>query len=408
MKNKKTTIKSVCKKKKGFTLLEIIAAIIIIGIISVISISAIRGVIKSAEKGAFKKTVENLSREIANNCQVQAMEDETITTYYVIKDGTLSPSIQIKGKLPDSGVISVDKKTCRVGFKNIKRNNLIARKALDSNDIIINEGYPNTSIKDGDVVYLDSTDLTRYCDEDNSSDSTGTKIGCMKWYAFNVSEENETLNLLLGHNTTTSVKWNSDLANLKNGPKEVVEKLKSDTDNWVTPFIENNYIAKFDTFNVDYEIKYNTDKYKFKARLITAEEIAHIVGADRTDTLNWKISNLINEYTSHFYFDGSGTAASGWFNQVANATNKSKYSWLFNNTYDCIRYGCDVEDNTKYLYDGVNTYNMYGYWTASVTCANSLQNVWMVNDAGTLDTRIANGYKSIGIRPVIEVLKYDL
>ena len=52
------------------------------------------------------------------------------------------------------------------------------------------------------IVYLDPTDLSRYCDASNSTEGSGTR-GCMKWYAF--KEDSTSYTMILDHNTTSAV-----------------------------------------------------------------------------------------------------------------------------------------------------------------------------------------------------------
>ncbi|MEI3499554.1 MAG: hypothetical protein V8Q71_03590 [Bacilli bacterium] len=69
----------------------------------------------------------------------------------------------------------------------------------------------------------------------------------MKWYVFNDKEGNATVNVILDHNTTANVAYNSTGSNSE--MKEVADALKKDTSTW-----------------------------KNTARLITANEVAKITG----------------------------------------------------------------------------------------------------------------------------------
>ena len=129
-----------------------------------------------------------------------------------------------------------------------------------------------------------------------ANSTTGTKSGCMKWYAFNDDDKSSTVNVILDHNTTARVAWNS-----------AVDALKTDTSTW-----------------------------KNTARLITANEVAKI--------------------TKHPTFDARKTGQS-WFyldsnnqTQTANASNKSTYAWLFDYTRGCTSYGCNKADSSTYGY----------------------------------------------------------
>ena len=149
--------------------------------------------------------------------------------------------------------------------------------------------------KDGTAVYYNPVSGEK-CDDYTEANSTKeTKSGCMKWYAFNDKEGNATVNVILDHNTTASVAWNS-----------TGTVLEADTKNW-----------------------------KNTARLITANEIAKITGHSTFDA---------SKSGDWFYLDSNNQT------QTANESNKSKYAWLFDYTIGCTDYGCNVSDSSTYGY----------------------------------------------------------
>jgi hypothetical protein len=214
------------------------------------------------------------------------------------------------------------------------------------------------------IVYLDPTDLTNECNAENSVSTTGTKTGCMKWYIY--AEDEDSYTMILDHNTTALVAWNSS-GKTSEGMKEVTEVLTNDTSSWNS---------------------------SLNARLITADEIAAITGNDSFDK-----ETSIN----YFYLDGASGSDSKWRTQIANSTNKSNYSWLYDYTYECSKYGCNIKDNNSYVYSETNTGLVYGYWT-STSVAGSTKRVWFISYRGYLGINECNsvGY---GLRPVITISK---
>ena len=208
--------------------------------------------------------------------------------------------------------------------------------------------------RDGTMVFFDPEKgevCNTYVEENSAS---GVKKGCMKWYTFGGADNGTMVNLLLDHNTTAVTAWNTNDDNTDSS--QIDEKIKNDTTTW---------------------------KEELNPRLITADEIAKI--------------------TKHPTFNSATTDGNGWFyfdsnnqNQVANSTIKSKYAWLFDRTYDCTNYGCNVSDNLT-----------YGYWT-STAVYNSIYNVWGVNDKSSLGNRASSYSTNRGIRPVITVTKSSL
>jgi hypothetical protein len=219
-------------------------------------------------------------------------------------------------------------------------------------------GPTKVEAKDGatykGIVYLDPTDLTKTCKASNSVSTTETKTGCMKWYIY--AEDSSSYTMILDHNTTALVAWNSTGSNSSmNEIATVLTALK------------------------------NTSGWKVTARLITADEIATITG--------------------NTTFKGSTSTSSDWFFFEQNSTNKNKYAWLYDYTNGCSSYKCNIEDNNKYVYDGTNSNNTWGYWT-STPVAGSTEYAWGVFVSGNLDatTRVSVP-SAYGVRPVVTVSK---
>ncbi len=105
------------------------------------------------------------------------------------------------------------------------------------------------------IVYLDPTNLNKGCNASNVNSATGTKTGCMKWYAY--AETDSTYTMILDHNTTagwpwvskvdyiaaggTEMDWGTDGNNNK-GPLSLKKRLENDTIEWdsnLTPRLLN-------------------------------------------------------------------------------------------------------------------------------------------------------------------------
>jgi len=172
----------------------------------------------------------------------------------------------------------------------------------------------------------------------------------MKWYVFNDKEGNATVNVILDHNTTANVAYNSTGSNSE--MKEVKIALENDTKDW-----------------------------KNTARLITANEVAKITKHPTFD--------VNKENQDWFYLDSNNLTL------TVNSTNKSKYAWLFDYTKECTNYGCNVSDSST-----------WGYWTSSPYKGNSTQ-AWRVVRNGYLG---GNGviFTGDGIRPVITISKSNI
>jgi len=366
-------------KKRGFTLIELLAVILILGIIALIAIPIVNKIIKESRRGAFETTANNIVGAIEDACQLQVLKGETITASYSFANGLVTPGLNVKGKLPTTGKVTVDG-DCDVTL-NVNNGVYSATKEYDEENVTIVDGVVPLSYSvyaNGTAVYFNPVTGTR-CTAGEAVSTTGTKTGCMKWYAFNDSGGSEapTINLILDHNTTALVAWNSSNSNVT-GPNEALTQLASDTSSWTgVPTRSDSYSVNNGT--ATYTINYST----YKARLITAAELATITG-------NSDFTEATSPYTSWYYFDSNNQT------QTATSTGASSYDWLFDYTTDCTNYGCNIADPSN-----------IGYWTSTAVSGDSFR-AWRVKRDGGLTNDSVNSVVNNGIRPVITVSKNKL
>ena len=366
-------------KKRGFTLIELLAVILILGIIALIAIPIVNKIIKESRKDAFENTVNNVVGAIEDACQLQVLKGETITTTYTFANGLVTPSLNLKGKLPNSGKVTVDSK-CKVSL-NVNNGVYSATKEYDEENVTIVDGVIPTTYAvyaNGTAVYFNPVTGTK-CTAGEAVSTTGTKTGCMKWYAFNDigGSESSTINLILDHNTTALIAWNNTGTNV-NGPKNVLTQLQADTSAWT------GVTTRSDSYSVSngtstYTIDYST----YKARLITAAEVATISG-------NSSFVEATSIVSNWFYFDSNNQT------QTVTTTGASSYDWLFDYTNGCTSYGCNIADDST-----------YGYWTSTTVSGNDSR-TWYVGRGGYMDTLDVVYGDFYGVRPVITVQKSKL
>ena len=366
-------------KKNGFTLIELLAVIIILSVIALIAIPSVNKIVNQSKRSAFEVSANNLVDAIKYSCQLQMLYNEPITKTYTFTDSGVNPKLEVNGKLPKKGTATVDD-NCNVTLR-VTNGKFTASKILSASKVTIVDGdeveEPQTTYTvytNGTAIYFNPETGVK-CSAGEAVSTTGTKTGCMKWYAFNDGgESTDTINLILDHNTTNLVRWYFIGSNVS-GPTDVMTQLQNDTSSWTgVPTRKDSYSLNNGTAN--YTIDYST----YNARLITAAEIAIITG-------NSSFIETTNLYTSWFYLDSNDQT------QTATAIGTSNYSWLFDYTSNCTNYGCEIEDASN-----------YGYWTSTAVPVYT-RNVWCVKNSGRLSSDHAESSSGSGVRPVITINK---
>lgn len=225
------------------------------------------------------------------------------------------------------------------GFWLIKEDkNVNNKNFFDNNEF----DYPN-----GTIIYFNPQTGTKCNNYIEANSLNENKEGCLKWYIFNDNKLSDSVNMILDHNTTYLISWNTRI-NTNNEMKEAKDEL-------------NKLVTEF--------------KWVISPRLIEAKEIAEIT----------KNENFNGQVGESFYFE------TNIISRPKNYTNL--YSWLYDYTYDCKKYECYNSDSST-----------IGYWT-STKVSNNKNEAWGVYRDGSLDSSLIYFNNYLGVRPVINVSK---
>ena len=213
--------------KRGFTLVELLAVIIALGIIVGIAVPGITKIMEKSKIKAFEASVKGYIKA----ADMDNSDRGGLKNYYSLTDGIVTEektneNIDVQTGTSENGSIEIDNKGKVNGSIY---NNRYCAKIIDSR-INIDEECSYTSFDDGDVIYF-NPETSSLCTEGEAVSTAGTKTGCMKWYAYNDNKNEYRLKLILDHNTTPSCQWN-DTGKIVDGSTILNSKLKNDTQTW--------------------------------------------------------------------------------------------------------------------------------------------------------------------------------
>ncbi len=335
-------------KKQGFTLIELLAVIVILAVIALIATPIILNVIEESKKGSAEQSANGYKEAIENQVMLNEVDSskESIVDGVHSVDELKSLGVEVKGQEPENGNVYIE-------------NGIVKNYIFGIGEYVVENGVATKSTnkkkyENGYAIYYNPVS-GEICEESEAVSTTGTKTGCMKWYVFNDNEDASTVNMILDHNTTPKVAWNSNKRN-------VVYK-----DSNVAPVV-NKLITE--------------NNWKSVPRLVTAEEINEITG--KTD---WKQDGRM------YCLESKKLDIEG----MPYCNNTGAMGWLYDHTY------CKEGSNDwKCLNNDPAT---YGYWTSTIYgMVGKGSDMWVVSRRGYLSNSSAD-YIDLGIRPVITISK---
>lgn len=398
-------------KKRGFTLIELLSVIVILAIIALIATPIIMGVIEDSKKGAAKSSALGYIDAVEKQIAINAIKNTNLIVddVYEVSELTVA-GVKVKGDMPsDVSWVKINNK--QVTAYSLKINNYIINLLESSSNIeVLNNAEIATKPegKERKIYYTGTNDVVstiyfnpttnKICDEseyNSNSDKLGNS-GCLKWYSIeNSNKTQKTLDVILDHNFKDSnlTSWS---------PSNILKIIDSNTSTW------SDSLKRKDTYSAN---NYSFDYTNYKARIITADEVASIVGANSDDEIKWASTKTL-KYTGNsiniesesgrIFLDcqvndncikTTYSTTNGWQKQWVTSKGLSKYSWLFNYTYTCESCGCDVNASS-------NTVGL-GYWTSTIASNNTY--AWGVGRMGDLFYGHVSGSYGYGIRPVITI-----
>ncbi len=91
--------------KQGFTLVELLAVVVILAIIAIITTPIIIGVVSSSKENAFKDSADGVSKAARS---YQLNNNDGKETTFNFESAVATPVLKTKGELPDYGTLTID------------------------------------------------------------------------------------------------------------------------------------------------------------------------------------------------------------------------------------------------------------------------------------------------------------
>lgn len=349
------------EKNKAFTLIELLAVIVILAVIALIATPIVLNIIEKAKKSAFLDSAYGML-ETAKLEYTEGLLEGTSgnkTYNYPFED------LNFNGSKPNGGSIVVDANgNTAIAIHN---NKWCAKKETDESSVKI-IAYNETTCKIGNLPSNPTESTFNIGDEVIFDPGDGININ------WNVLEDNgNTVTLILNHNLGEPVAWQISNRN-SDGPLTALETLNLRTESWNhVPAIDNyEYINNVD--GTTYDNGYQKVKIVNGVATITKKDgtITTVAGTSRARLITGqeaaKIMNTVD-----------------WDQGVQ--IDKKAPAWLFNQ---------------------LSTANgLHAYWTLSTYPKNELY-VWHVTYEGSLHAFDAGYSTNYGIRPVIHISKSEL
>lgn len=417
--------------RKGFTIIELLAVIIIITLLMLITSTAITKILKDSKDDSYKNQIGLIKKaaEMWGSNNIYLLPEATEDSPKINNIPTVIEYIKLSN-LYDSGMLEQTKNPKTNEYFNdndllIKITSTLKNGKNNISYEIITDSEQMTSIIDnynyilydtiGTPIYFnvatgESCTSLEYKASYSSStnDYLNSKTGyngilsetqtsnaqnsCLKFYV--LDSDDEYMKLILDHNIgSATVYWisasdfhsllgnESESVDARYGPVTLVNELYENTKNWVgTEPIDNySYTLTSSNSSVDYTIKYRDRE--FKAKIPTVSEILKAVG------MEYSITNTLNISFTNGYVRILPSIPEC-------ASTFCKYRWLYDRTSNyCKNYGC--ANNSI----GVT----YAYWTSD-SIYNTKTAAWKVNTDNNIQ-RSGIVDKKCGIRPVIIVKK---
>ena len=336
------------KRNKGFTLVELLAVIVILAVIALIAVPVVMNIIVKARKSAFKDSaygiIEAGELYYANRLlKTNGMSNDERFTFPNNATG-----LEISGDKPSDGSMIVTKEgKVAIGITDGK---YCITKGFEDTEITVNENYEKCTIPNPIISSTEPCVTSGTCTQEDIKRGVlvNVKVNKEKDYDFYViADDGENITLIMDKNLGDNVKWYADDNDNSHGPTTALAELALRTKDWENiPLIMdytyfNNENGTTKTYGYqklvitdgkailtsqDGTMK-TTIAGKVRARLITLEE-AKTKGigckSGRESCPSWMYINLNGTGSNK---DSLGNTKAGYWTLTADGNDSTKASF---------------------------------------------------------------------------------
>ena len=375
-------------KSKGFTLVELLAVIVILSIIAIIAVPIVINIIEDSKKNSILRSAEMYMDAVEMSIAQATLKDQNVSDemYNILSTGNICLGYNNDNKCNDELVVEVSGEHPKEGTITIQNS------IIKSVDIMLSEKRIVKNDK-GEIIYFPCTLIS------GEANTIGSKYECevkqgTKYNFYVLSHEDDgTTNLIMDRNMcsdgtptkegkTCLVAWNNVQKTNAYGPVTAIAYLYNATKNWINiPSLNYTYNDK-DFQGITLE---NTGYISFIsingiATIKAPYEMATTIIGSETEPLKARMP---------IYTDYSTNSIK---NEISSFNNNG---YLFENL-DGSFWGYESGEPKTKISD------IKGYWTLSSN-GGSHDDAWSIYDDGNVEGCYVHSDELLGVRPIINL-----
>ena len=398
-------------KKKGFTLVELLAVIVILAIIALIATPMILNVIENAKKGASQSSALGYIDALEKGILEQELKGNNIVKTGVYKVSSLT-FVNVKGDIPSDGWVSLNKGV--VTDYSLKIGEYVINyDEINKKIITTKNGTLGTTPSDPIIPSDPTPPETAVCKRATTLHTeicTQTSSYC-SGAGYTASGSKGTTTITYGNLGTTGTLTSGDAFDCDvNGDGTYDANTErfyyvSDLDSETAVLIYYSNVTGGEPNNTT-TYAYNSSNVNNKGPVTAVKQLPTI-----TQWKNVSLKNTSRQITNE---TGTTTTSAGdisTFDYTGYAARLLTYQEMKNGCNGAMITSGGVLDSCNYLIENTHYSNSsltYGYWLETPRSSQSSYAWYVYGQTRNVNIHYTNNASYYGVRPAIEVLKSEI